>query len=177
MSASASEAVSGVELRRAQSGEAEDISALALRSKSYWGYSDAFLEACRAELTFTPEQCASGALVVAVSNERVAGFYLLEGSPPEGELAALFVDPERIGEGVGGVLLRHALISAAERGFRSLVLDSDPGAESFYSKYGADRIGGIASGSIPGRELPRMRFDLGAVVDPLRNSVEFRFNV
>ncbi|WP_425441239.1 hypothetical protein [Ruania alba] len=57
--------------------------------------------------------------------------------------------------------MRHALSSAADRGFRSLVLDADPGAEPFYAAHGAERIGSAASGSIPGRMLPHMRFDLG----------------
>jgi hypothetical protein len=35
---------------------------------------------------------------------------------------------------------------------------ADPYAESFYAKYGAERIGEAPSGSIPGRFLPRMRF-------------------
>ncbi|GAA2101241.1 GNAT family N-acetyltransferase [Brevibacterium salitolerans] len=152
--------MNGIELRKAQSDEAEEVSAVALRSKGYWGYSDAFLAACRAELTFTPEQCRSGALIVAESDRCIVGFYLLDGSPPEGELAALFVDPVWIGAGVGGALLRHALTKAAELGFRCLVLDADPGAESFYAKYGAETIGSVASGSIPGRQIPQMRFDL-----------------
>lgn len=147
-------------IRRARRGEAAAISALALRSKNHGGYPDEFLEPCRRELTFTPDQCFSGMLVVSESDERIVGFYLIEGSPPRGELAALFIDPERIGEGYGRLLLLHALANAAQRGFRSLLLAADPGAESFYSKYGAEPIGTVASGTIAGRMLPQVRFDL-----------------
>nr|WP_211354784.1 hypothetical protein [Stackebrandtia albiflava] len=34
--------------------------------------------------------------------------------------------------------------------------DADPGAEPFYRRMGAVRIGEAPSGSVPGRVLPRM---------------------
>jgi hypothetical protein len=39
----------GVATRRARPNEAAVLSELALRSKAYWGYSDEFMEQCRAE--------------------------------------------------------------------------------------------------------------------------------
>ena len=47
-------------IRPARSGEAKALSDLALRSKAHWGYDAAFMAACRAELTVTPAQAASG---------------------------------------------------------------------------------------------------------------------
>ena len=43
--------------------EAAALSGLALRSKGYWGYDAAFLDACRAELTLTPDQAAAARVV------------------------------------------------------------------------------------------------------------------
>ncbi|WP_232805826.1 GNAT family N-acetyltransferase [Glycomyces xiaoerkulensis] len=147
-------------LRPARADEADELSGLAMRSKSHWGYSPGFLEACRAELAITPEKLGSG-VTVADLDGRIVGFHRIEGSPPAAELAALFVDLDMIGAGVGGALLRDALSAAAERGIRRLVLDADPGAEPFYARYGAERIGQSPSGSVPGRVLPHMRFELG----------------
>lgn len=149
-----------VVLRPARPEEAGELSALALRSKGHWGYSAAFLEACRDELTVTPERCAQGRVTVAVRDGRVLGFHAVQGSPPEGELSALFVDPPAIGTGLGGRLLRDALGAAARAGFRRLVLDADPGAASFYARHGALVVGTSPSGSVPGRVLPRMVFEL-----------------
>ena len=39
--------------RSAKPEEADALSALAFRSKAYWGYGAEFLEACRSELTLT----------------------------------------------------------------------------------------------------------------------------
>jgi GNAT superfamily N-acetyltransferase len=146
----------GTILRAARPEEAARISDLALRSKAHWGYDAAFLEACRAELTWTAEQCGSGDVVVAERDGSLVGFYALG----DGELDACFVDPAAIGSGVGGVLLAGALEAARRRGWATLRLDADPGAEGFYLRYGARRVGVSASGSVPGRVLPRLEFAL-----------------
>lgn len=134
------------------------LSDLALRSKGYWGYSPEFLEACRAELTIAADQLPS--VTVAEVDCAVAGFILLERTGTEVELAMLFVDPVWIGRSVGAQLLTEALSVARGLGVDVVLLDADPGAEGFYAKYGAERIGEVPSGSISGRFLPRMRFRL-----------------
>jgi hypothetical protein len=42
-------------IRAAHGGELEALSALAMRSKAHWGYSAAFMQACRDELTVSAE--------------------------------------------------------------------------------------------------------------------------
>ncbi|WP_217632515.1 hypothetical protein [Ruania alba] len=88
-----------LQIRPGRADDASAISAVAMRSKSHWGYSPEFLEACREELTVSPERCGSGAVAVAVREGRIVGFYAVDGSPPEGELGALFVDLDVIGSG------------------------------------------------------------------------------
>lgn len=147
-------------IRLARADEHEAVSALALRSKAHWGYDEEFLEACRAELTWTGAECASGHLWVLDDGTGPRGLVEVTGEPPAGVLEALFVDPPLIGTGAGRVLLDHALDRARVRGFHSLDLDSDPAAEGFYARLGAVRVGSSPSGSVPGRELPRMRFTI-----------------
>ena len=84
---------------------------MALRSKGYWGYDQEFLDACRAELTFRPED---------VVTRRIA----------------------------------------REAGYTSLLIEADPNAVGFYEAMGADRIGEVPSGSLPGRTLPLLVFRL-----------------
>jgi GNAT superfamily N-acetyltransferase len=68
----------------------------------------------------------------------------------------LFVDPPAIGRGVGGLLLRHALGTAAALGIDTLEIDSDPYAEPFYRHAGAVRTGTSPSTVDPARELPHL---------------------
>lgn len=149
-----------ITLRPTRTDEAPAISALALRSKGHWGYDPDFLEACRAELTWSADDLASGDVVVAERKGVLVGFFVLAGDGDRGELDALFVDPPAIGTGVGGVLMRAALETACDRGYRTLGIDADPGAEPFYTRYGARRVAEVPSGSIPGRLLPRLEIEL-----------------
>jgi GNAT superfamily N-acetyltransferase len=149
-----------IEFRTARAGEAALISDLAMRSKAHWGYSADFLDAVRLELTYSPQVCSSGSLVVAERSGRILGFYRLVEGVPESCLDSLFVDPSAIGTGVGRALLERALLAAQAVGARTVTLEADPHAEPFYAKFGAVRIGEVPSESIPGRLLPRLRFDL-----------------
>jgi GNAT superfamily N-acetyltransferase/surface polysaccharide O-acyltransferase-like enzyme len=158
--------MSTLRLRAGRGDEAQLLSDLALRSKGHWG-DQAFLDACRAELTLTPEEVHSQRVTVAERDGQIVGFYALAGDPPEGTLADLFVASDHIGTGVGRMLWRHAVLVADRLGFERLTLEPDPGAERFYLAMGAHRVGSVPSGSIPGRFLPLLEFHLAgrAVLD------------
>ncbi|MDT0441208.1 GNAT family N-acetyltransferase [Streptomyces johnsoniae] len=147
-------------IRAARAEEAGALSELALRSKAYWGYSDAFIAACREELRLHPGDIERRRTTVAEREGRAIGFATLDGEPLEGELGMLFVDPLAIGQGVGRRLFDHTLDVARGLGFTRLILGADPNAEPFYRRMGAVRVGSEPSGSIPGRELPLMAVDL-----------------
>lgn len=136
------------------------LSDLALRSKGHWGYDDAFLESCRAELTIQPAELAARRTTVAEVDGNPVGFYTLDGDPPEVELGQMFVDPTYIGRGVGRALWRHAVTTAKAIGAGSFTIDADPFAEAFYLAMGATRTGIVPSGSIAGRVLPRLAFEV-----------------
>ncbi|WP_435748853.1 GNAT family N-acetyltransferase [Microbacterium sp. PMB16] len=154
------ELMSDLRIREARPEEHGEISALALRSKGHWGYSAEFLEACRDELTFDAATCGSGLMWVVEQDATVLGFSLVSGESEDGELSALFIDPPAIGTGCGRMLLEHTLRAARAAGFTRLELDADPGAEAFYLRFGARRIGTAPSGSVPGRVLPRLEIAL-----------------
>jgi GrpB-like predicted nucleotidyltransferase (UPF0157 family)/GNAT superfamily N-acetyltransferase len=166
-----------ITIRRANPTESATLSDLALRSKAHWGYDEAFLAACRAELTVHAVDVERLRVTVAESGE-VVGFYALGGGPPEAELSFLFVDPDRIGTGIGRMLWEHCLVTAARVGLSRIRVESDPFAEGFYLAMGAERVGEAPSRSIPGRELPLLSFDMSTVpvalhrVDGLADQVE-----
>jgi GNAT superfamily N-acetyltransferase len=148
-------------LRAARKAEAAALSALALRSKAHWGYDAAFMEACRAELTVTPERIRADAFVVAERDGRLAGFYALGRiGPREADVLKFFVDPPFIGSGVGRALFEHMAATARDHGYETLVIEADPDAAPFYARMGAVPAGTAPSGSIPGRVLPRFTYDL-----------------
>ena len=149
-------------IRRAHPDEAPQLSELALRSKAHWNYDPAFLDACRKELTLSPDLISANSVYVVEEAGRVAGFYAVricaEGGG--GVLEFLYVEPESIGMGYGKGLWDHAVKTARELGLASFTLDADPNVEAFYRAMGAERIGERESPVSPGRILPVMQYQL-----------------
>jgi GNAT superfamily N-acetyltransferase len=146
--------------RRARPEEAGLLSVLARRSKAHWGYDPQFLEACRAELTLSPDFIAGGEVWVLEADSRILGFYSLAKWHSQLELAHFFVDPERLGEGTGRSLWLDAVQRSASLGHQRLLIQSDPHAEGFYLKLGAERIGEVPSQVQQGRMLPLLLYQL-----------------
>lgn len=149
-----------VTIRPAQPEDAVPLSALALRAKAYWGYDEAFLAACRDDLTVTPTDIAAHTIRVAMLAGHPCGFYQLRSTGEAATLTDLWVEPGAIGQGHGRALWQHAVATARARGFRELLVQSDPHAEGFYRAMGAERSGSQPSTVFPGRELPLLRLML-----------------
>lgn len=150
-------------IRPARADEAEELSALAFRSKSHWGYAQEFMGMCRAELRVTPERLADERFLYAVAEvkKQLVGYYALKPlSEFEWELEALFVEPGHIGTGIGRALIEHAKDVASMHGAHRLIIQGDPNAEHFYLAAGAKRISERESGSFPGRYLPLFSIQL-----------------
>ncbi|MGD2216053.1 MAG: GNAT family N-acetyltransferase [Gemmatimonadales bacterium] len=154
-----STAMDGV-VRRARPDEASLLTELAYRSKAHWGYDCQFMEACRATLRVSARLIARADVYVAELDGRVVGFYSLAPWHSDLELYHFFVDPPAMGNGVGRRLWDDAVRRATELGYAKLLIQSDPFAEGFYLKLGAERIGEVPSGAVPDRTLPLLVFPL-----------------
>jgi molybdenum cofactor cytidylyltransferase len=132
-------------IRRARESEASALSALAVLSKQYWGYSPQVIERWRPALAVSAQDIASCPTFAAEVEDRVVGFYLLAPKPRTWELDHLWVLPEFARRGIGRALLAHAAGSARLAGVSTILIDADPNAESFYVACGAVRQGVIAA--------------------------------
>lgn len=148
-------------IRKARLNEAGLLTAIAMRSKAHWGYSDEWRQQWKEALTVTPEIIASSICFVAELDKNIKGFWCRSveqtAAPSPG---FLFVDPSAIGTGCGKQLwqaIKPALIS---RGIHSFTIEADPNAVSFYMKLGAKKIKEIDSKAIPDRKIPILRFNL-----------------
>lgn len=142
-------------IRSARPGESDALTALALASKAYWGYDEAFMEKVKGELVLTEESIGADLVFVeAEESSPPRGFYSF--ADPDGRsvgLDMLFVAPGDIGRGVGGRLLLHARETARQRGWSVLLIESDPFAAGFYEHAGA-RLLGVKRSWSTGRDLP-----------------------
>ncbi|WP_235857742.1 GNAT family N-acetyltransferase [Marimonas lutisalis] len=149
-----------VTLRTPMPADLAALSALCLRSKGHWGYDAAFLAACRDELTLTPDDLATTALIMAETAGTPVGLAQVDLRADPAELLKLFVDPPRIGTGLGRRLFDWSAQTARARGARALRIEADPGALPFYRAMGARCVGDAPSGSIRGRRLPLLMLTL-----------------
>ena len=148
-----------VRIRRARPEEADALTALIMRAKGYWGYDQPFLELSRPTLTLKSESIERDPVYCAEVGDTIAGVsYLRRLNEAEVSLEDLFVDPAFIGQGIGGLLWRHAVDLAKSMGATSLVFEADPHARPFYEHMGAIVEGYNHSTVIAGRMLPRMRY-------------------
>ena len=162
-----------INVRKARPDEAAALTDLCIRSKQSNGYDDAFMAACRDELTISENRLQGGEFWVAVDDgDRgdggLCGCACLDvdvdgtADSPEGEVHAFFIDPDRKRQGVGRLLWQKLLERAEANGLSKLYLDADPFAVPFYEALGFIETGDAASGSITGRRIPHMIYSIAS---------------
>lgn len=148
---------SDITVRAARPGEAEALTALAVRSKAHWGYDAAFMKMSQASLTVSEADIASGRVLVAERQGLLFGMARVE---PDGELGMMFVDPRTLNRGVGRLLFEASAALARRLGARRMAILADPNAAPFYERMGARFVSQAPSDAIPGRTLPLYEYDL-----------------
>lgn len=147
-------------LRDARIDELAALTELCLRSKAVWGYDEAFMQACRAELTLAPRDLQTSRIQIAESDDKIVGVAQVSVEGANASLDKLFVEPKLMRSGAGRRLFAWVVEAAREQGASTLVIEADPDAAPFYRRMGARDDGFAPSGSIPGRLLPRLKLDL-----------------
>lgn len=121
------------------------------------------MKRCRQELTYSGEDIEAPRFRFQVCelDGELVGFYALEMlSEHTGELQGLFVKPELLRQGIGGLLIEHLRAEAKLLGITTITIRGDPNADDFYRSIGAEHAGYRESVSIPGRFLPVFRLTL-----------------
>ena len=147
-------------LRGALPGEADILTDLCLRSKAVWGYDEAFMAACRAELTITAQDLARSQIQVAIDDGRIIAMAQLAQHGRIADIDKLFVDPDVMRSGAGRALFAWCVETARAAGAVALTVVADPDAAGFYRRMGMTEDGKEPSGSIPGRMLPKLHMAL-----------------
>ena len=151
-----------IQIRRSKPDEADTLTSIAHAAKRHWNYPEKWIEFWRADLTITADFIAKHEVYVGVVDGTIAGCCALVVSASLAELEHMWIDPQRIGNGVGRALFEYTKERARQLGLPELELSADPHAEGFYERMGARRIGEIQA-DMDGqpRVLPRMRIELG----------------
>ncbi|MDC1161900.1 GNAT family N-acetyltransferase [Tenacibaculum sp.] len=137
--------------------DASELTALAMASKSFWGYSKDLINSWKNDLTVTSKMIERMDIYKYIIDNKTVGFYAL--NPPRNnsvELELLFISPEIIGKGIGKTLLLHSFNLVKKNRITSMTLLADPNAVPFYKSQGFKIIDKKES-SIPNRFLPIMK--------------------
>ena len=148
---------------RARPEQAERLSQIAYAAKSYWGYPSQWIELWHNQLTISKQYIERHEVYAAVDDdETLLGFYALAGSGERMVLDHLWVQPRSLHAGVGRKLFEHAVALAAQAGAQQIEIESDPNAEGFYQKMGAETVGEVTYEleGLP-RSLPLMVYPIG----------------
>ncbi|RXK17516.1 GNAT family N-acetyltransferase [Macrococcus sp. DPC7161] len=146
-----------MKIRNCVGNDANKLTSIAIKSKSYWNYSEEFIEKCIQDLTVTPSYIQKN-IVRCVENIEgiIIGFYGFTLST--NKLDALFIHPDYIGKGIGNTLWNDLIKQLKEEKIDKFRLDSEPYATKFYLKMGASIIGEIESTVFENRKLPLMEY-------------------
>ncbi len=154
--------MNAVEFRRAEAEDAARLTGIAFAGKAHWGYPAEWLELWRHDLVVTPHYIRTEPVSVAECDGAIAGFTGLSTGGQGRQIEHLWLQPDWIGCGLGRRLFDEAVRLAREERVVELFVNSDPNAEGFYLKMGADRIGQEVY-ALPGgirREVPRLVYRL-----------------
>ncbi len=144
--------------------DAKAITELTLRSKNYWNYGEAQIEAWYEELEVSEAFIHSNAVYKLLANDKIAGFYAYTLESHSAVLEFLFIAPEYIGKGIGKALMNHFLQEMHLHKVSVITLDADPHAEGFYQKFGFITVDQRLS-TIAGRYLPIMQLNLETKIE------------
>jgi GNAT superfamily N-acetyltransferase len=129
-------------LRRARSGEREDLEGLQRRASLVWEDYRADLLAHPDAIELPAAQIEDGCVFVAEQGGRTLGFgVVLPREDGEAELDGLFVEPDSWGSGVGRSLIGEAARLGLSRGSRWLCVIANPRARGFYEACGFELTG------------------------------------
>jgi ribosomal protein S18 acetylase RimI-like enzyme len=148
-----------MDIVRARPEDAEMLTAIAHAAKRHWGYPERWIEAWRDILTMRPEFIAVNVAYCATEDDNIVGFYVLTTESDGIHLDHLWIIPAAMRRGIGRALFKHAVDQVRKSGFDLIKIETDPNAEGFYERMGAQRVG-TSVGEVEGekRELPLMEY-------------------
>jgi GNAT superfamily N-acetyltransferase len=151
-----------IEFRPAKTEDAARLTGIALAGKAYWNYPAEWLELWRQDLVVTPAYIRAEPVSVGECEGLIVGFTGLSSGEHGRHIEHLWLEPRYIGCGFGRRLFEEAVRLAREEAVAELFVESDPNAEGFYLKMGAERMGQEVY-FLPGgirREVPRLVYRL-----------------
>lgn len=131
---------------------------LAARSEAHWGCDAVFMAAFRETYRVTEAFIAENTVFMAEEEGQTLGFYALVKGNEGVELEYMYLDPHRLGRGLGRRLWEHMIAHCRANGIEQIHLVCGPEPKAFYLKLGAVQTGEVESLVMPGRRVARLTY-------------------
>jgi len=141
----------------AKTEDAEILTKIAIKAKSYWNYPEQWTKLWIEDLTITPTYIINNQVVKLIHANKIVGFYSLEYKDTQLHIGHFWILPEYIGKGFGKNAFFDLQRRSLEMNEHVVEVISDPNAEGFYIKLGAKLIRSIET-AIIGRKLNVLEF-------------------
>ena len=136
-------------IREAKIQDAEKITKIGFSSKGYWNYPKEFYETWSRELNISSGYIQNNDVFVFENNGKIIGYYSIIELKDDIEISGIkiskgfwlehmFIEPQRIGKGIGTKLFEHLRERCASRGVYELGILADPNSRGFYEKMGCE---------------------------------------
>ena len=140
-----------ISIRRALPTDALFLTSISFGAKRYWNYPEEYYEIWHDELTITKDYIEQNIVYVAQKKDTIIGYFSIVEVSQEywnGDvfiragywLDHMYIRPAYIRNGIGTELMEYAEDYCRENGIEMLYILSDPLANGFYEKMGADYI-------------------------------------
>jgi len=153
-------------IRKALPEEAAALSHIAVTAKAHWGYAQEQLELWGREfLMISSKYIREHHVWVACIQLVAVGFSGISIHESEAELDHLWILPAYMGQGIGAQLFLYTAKRIQEMGYPEMVFTSDPHADGFYRKLGAEKIGDYYS-VLQNTTLTKFKFTAVSQAEP-----------
>lgn len=147
-------------ITQAKPEDYKKLTEITFQGKSHWGYSKEQMEIWRKDLTISSEYIIQNEVFKLILNEKIIGYYSFFFVDEKTiKLDNLFLLPEYIGKGIGKFMMIDFLTRVKQEKSTKIVLEADPNAESFYTKFGFKTVTQKET-AIKNRYLPVMELPL-----------------
>ena len=156
-----SEKENSLRVLRATSKDSSRLSQIAWEAKKHWGYPAAWMEGWKNDLSPDTSYVEDNHLLKVEEHGELLGWGALcfDQENQRWEIGHLWILPKAMGRGLGKLLWETLCMEAKKRCVQELFIYSDPNAQAFYEKMGADFIEDVPS-TPEGRTIPLMRYHL-----------------
>ena len=142
--------------RRAAAADAEGLRALTVRSMAYWPRHAAYLAEAARLMSLDAASIELDETWILEEDHRAIGFYRVSLDDDRAEIEELFLEPDRIGHGLGRLLFEHCAATVRGCGVARLEWECEGQTLGFYLAMGGQVIGSSPSGIPSEQPLARM---------------------